>query len=177
MPNIDERALIWYSRPMTKKPAPPRASSKSKTAPPAPPPPSYAAKSGRRSIGAEVFGCRLPVGYLRLLDEEAAAMGNEGRRTFLWRLHERRLGRLIFERPKHFPKRTVHANELQDVKLYKWPLTPEQRQSVEAELKRSGVRQLSFYVVLLLCDWLGIPPFSPADAERLGVRDDSKVSE
>jgi hypothetical protein len=125
-------------------------------------------------LGAiEIAGCRIPAGYLRILDEEAVAMGNMARREFLWLLHEKRLGRMPISRPPHFPKREVHEDELQDVKLYKWPLTPEQRRSVDTELKRSGVRMLSFYVVLLLCDWVGIPPFSPADAAKVGVRDDS----
>lgn len=166
-PNIDERAVVWYSRPMSKKPTPAssRQSSKTSKQPPAPPAAAYPSQTGRPSLGAEVFGCRLPVAYLRILDEESAAMGGEGRRQLLWKLHLRRLGKLKFERPKDFPKREARAADLREIKLYKWPLTPEQRQSVEAELESSGVRQLSMYVVLLLCDWVGLSPFTATDVK------------
>ena len=166
--NIDDSAHIWYSHTMSKKPSPARPAPKSKSPSPAAPPAkptSYSSASGRPSLGAEVFGCRLPLAYLRILDEESQAMGGLGRRQLLWNLHLRRLGKLRLDRPKDFPKRQVIASELQEIKLYKWPLTPEQRRSVEAELHASGARQLSTYVVLLLCNWVGIPPFTATASE------------
>jgi hypothetical protein len=171
---LDGQPEIWYPRGMSKKDktrsdAGQREKGTVSTAK------SYSSpsKTGRPSKGdLQIIGTKLPVGYLRLLDEEARRIGM-GRRELLLLLHQRRVGELIVERPPTAPKPTLAVEELQQVKPYNLSLTPEQRKSVDAERLRVGIPSIAMYIIVLVCDWLGLQVYSPSQAATVGVGDDT----
>ena len=114
---------------------------------------------GRPSKGnVELVGLKIAPGYLRLLDLEAHRLCM-GRREFLMMLHLRRTGEQPIERPASAPRYELRPEELAaEGKLYKWALTPEQRISVDQERRKVGNPTTSWYLILLLCSWLGIDP-------------------
>jgi hypothetical protein len=48
--------------------------------------------------------------------------------------------------------------EIERHDFYRWPLTPDERKSVDRERSSLGGIPYNWYVILLLCDWLGISP-------------------
>lgn len=170
---LDGDDEIWYRRNMAKKEAArPSARGKEKAAASTK---SYASasKTGRPSKGdLEIVGTKLPIGYLRLLDEEAGRLGM-GKREFLLLLHQRRTNEVVFQRPQTGPRPILAEEELRQVKPYKWPLTAEQRKKIDTERLRVGIPSVAMYIIVLLCDWLGLQVFSPSQAAVVGVGDDT----
>jgi hypothetical protein len=174
---IDGSREVCYQKDMAKKEAGRAAGRGKEKAVPSAKSYSSPSKMGRPSKGEDlvIVGTQLPVGYLRLLDEESRAQGM-GRREFVLLLHNRRVGQIIAQRAPSAPKPVLTEQELQQVKQYKLPLSSEQRKKLDAERQRVGIPTVAMYIIVLLCDWFGIPVFSPSRAEEIGVRDDTSTS-
>jgi hypothetical protein len=101
----------------------------------------------------------VPASYLRLLDGEAARVGSS-RRDFLLLLAKRRSGEIVFERPRATPKPKLPPRELEPMRLYRWPLTASELQTIDKDRRALGNPSPGWYFMLLFSDWLGISPLA-----------------
>ena len=102
------------------------------------------------------IGFALPKFYLRVLDGEAAFLGQR-RSQVLELLVLRKAGRLVVERSPHAPKYRVEGDELHEVERYLWHCRTEIKEHLDRLRERMGNIPPRTWVTLALNEWIGLP--------------------
>jgi hypothetical protein len=112
--------------------------------------------SGSYKPGAEVLSVRMPVGYIRVLESEAASLGLR-RGAFLVLLLRRKRSEVQLERAKNAQEYRVTEDELTARKLWLWYLPPGVRAPLEEDCLHMGLNSIGNWVTQTLNQWLGRP--------------------
>jgi len=102
------------------------------------------------------IGFALPRFYLRVLDGEAAFLGQR-RSQVLEMLVLRKAGLLRVERVPSAPKYRVGRDELREVERYIWHCRTEIKDHLDRMRERMGNLPPRAWVILALNEWIGLP--------------------
>jgi hypothetical protein len=116
----------------------------------------HAPRTHRPGHGAKGIGGLFPVGYLKIIEAEALALG-QSRSGFLTLLVKKQLGDVLVERHPSAPTYELDRKEMTETKHYVFYVMREMANRIEEDMLRMGNLAANAYVVTLVNNWLGHP--------------------